>query len=383
MEQQTQIALTEKLLAHLDAGSSDQAEGLYENPVDIYTSAERLRREQDILFKGLPICMGLSCMLPSPNTYFTDDHAGVPVLLTRDTDGAAHAFLNVCRHRGARVAEGSGDCGRALACPYHGWAYRADGTLVGIPDRRSFEGLCGGRQTLTPLPMVERDGFLWVSLDPASELDLDAHLVSLAPELASYDLAGYHHYKTTVLDHEMNWKIAVDTFLEPYHFGVLHKNTVAEIFIHNVCLVDGFGPHLREVLPRFTIDELRRQPPEQWDLLTHSAVVYLLFPNTALVYQKDHVELFRIFPDSSNPGRCRVLLEFYVPDPPVTEKAIGHWERNLDLTLRTVQMEDFPAGEGIQRGLRTSAQTSFVYGRNEPALQYYHRQMRDIYEAAA
>jgi len=381
VDQRTQTALTEKLLAHLDAGTTDLADGLYENPVDIYTCADRLHSERERLFRRFPIAMGLSGLLPEPNTYFTDDYAGVPILLTRDADGTAHAFLNVCRHRGARIADGKGDCGKALTCPYHGWAYRADGVLAGVPDRRNFAGMSEQRESLSPLPLVERDGVLWVALDPDGNVDIDAHLEGLAPELANYDLGGYHLYKTTLLEHDMNWKIAIDTFLEPYHFGVLHKHTVASVFEHNLCLVDGFGPHLREVLPRQTISELREQPKDQWDLLTHSAVVYLLFPNTALVYQIDHVELFRIFPDGDNPDKCKVLLEFYVPQPAMTESARGHWDRNLDLTLRTVQFEDFPAGEGIQKGLRTGAQSSFVYGRNEPALQYYHRQLRDILAA--
>lgn len=382
MDHRTQVDLAQQLLRHIDAGTTALADGLLENPVEIFTSREKLEQEKQELFLRYPQPMGLSCMLPEPNTYVADDYSGVPVLLTRDQAGAAHAFLNVCRHRGAQVAQGQGSCGHALKCPYHGWAYKSDGSLAGVPDRKSFDGLCAERNSLAPLPLVEKDGILWLGLDRHGQVDVEAHLSNLAPELASYDLASYHHYGTRILHQNMNWKIAVDTFLEPYHFSTLHKTTVAPILMSNLCLVDGFGPHVREVFPRHTIDALRALPRQDWDLLTHSAVLYLLFPNAVFVYQIDHVEFWRIYPDPHDTDKCVVVFEFYIPEPAVTEKARLHWDKNLDLTLRTVENEDFPTGEGIQRGCRTGAQEAVVYGRNEPALQYFHKQLRAAHAAA-
>ena len=260
MDHRTQVDLAQQLLRHIDAGTTALADGLLENPVEIFTSREKLEQEKQELFLRYPQPMGLSCMLPEPNTYVADDYSGVPVLLTRDQAGAAHAFLNVCRHRGAQVAQGQGSCGHALKCPYHGWAYKSDGSLAGVPDRKSFDGLCAERNSLAPLPLVEKDGILWLGLDRHGQVDVEAHLSNLAPELASYDLASYHHYGTRILHQNMNWKIAVDTFLEPYHFSTLHKTTVAPILMSNLCLVDGFGPHVREVFPRHTIDALRALP---------------------------------------------------------------------------------------------------------------------------
>lgn len=382
MHHQTQVSLTQELLAHIAAGTTALADGLFENPVDIYTCADRASREKDALFKRYPISMGLSCTLPGPNTYRADDLAGVPVLLTRDSNGVAHAFLNVCRHRGARIAEGSGDCGAAMTCPYHGWGYRSDGTLAGIPDRRNFHGLDVEREALTPLPMVERDGMLWVGLTPGTALDLDAHLGNLNGELASYGFGNYHYYESRVLRHQMNWKIAIDTFLEPYHFAVLHKTTVNPIFLPNLCLVHEFGLNLREILPRRSIETLRAKAEDDWDLVYHCALVYVLFPNTVVVMQADHVELWRIFPDGDRTDACVMTLEFYIPEPVQSDAARRHWDANMELVLRTVQTEDFPTGEGIQKGLGAGAQAAVVYGRNEPALQSYHRSVRQAMAAA-
>lgn len=67
--------------------------------------------------------IGLSGSLPEPGSYLTVYDFGVPILATRDKDGLFRAFVNSCRHRGARVAEGSGDATRFM-CPRKGLAAR-------------------------------------------------------------------------------------------------------------------------------------------------------------------------------------------------------------------------------------------------------------------
>ena len=157
----------------------------------------------------------------------------------------------------------------------------------------------------------------------------------------------------------------IDTFLESYHFAVLHPGTVHPLFFHNVGLFEPFGPHLREVFPRRTITELRERPESDWDLVAHTVVIYVLFPSTVLVMQGDHVEIWRVFPDSNRCDASVIHLDFYIPEPAETESARRHWDRNLDLVLRTVEEEDFPTGEGIQSGFRADAQAEILYGRNE------------------
>ncbi len=371
-----QRSLMRRALAHVASGTTDVAESVFLNPASSYTDPKQLAAECELLFRRKPLLMGMSCQLPEPGDCITDDLSGVPVLIVRGQDRKVRAFLNVCTHRGARVVEGAGSR-RAMSCPYHGWTFALDGTLAGIPDQRSFPGIDPAKYGLTPLPCAERNGMIWVvptpSPDGSSELDAAAYLDALDPEFAALKLEGYHHYQTRVIRHKMNWKLVVDTFLEPYHFAVLHRNTIAPLFYSNVCLFDAIGPHLREVLPRRSLETQKDLPEDQWNYIAHNTIVYVLFPNTVFVVQIDRVETWRVFPVDGKVDECVMHLDFFIPNPIDSDSARRHWERNMDLTVRTVCDEDFPTGEGIQRNLSLGLRKHTVFGLNEPALAHFEQ----------
>lgn len=229
MQKTAQIAVTKRLFEYIDQRTTAMADTVYAQPVVEYTCPNIAAREQQALFQRAPLCVGMSSLLPAPGTYFTHELSGQPLLLTRDDDGVAQAFLNVCRHRGARVAEG---CGRrrSFVCPYHAWAYGLDGRLVARPEEHAFRAVPRADHGLVRVPVAERDGLLWVVASAAGELDLDRHLAGLGEELSGFKLAGFHHYKSHTLHQRMNWKLLVDTFLESYHFCVLHKDSICSIF---------------------------------------------------------------------------------------------------------------------------------------------------------
>lgn len=380
MNHDLQVALMRRVFSHIDAGTTDVAASVCRHPVSRYSSPAWLAREKKSLFRQLPLLMGLSCQIPWPGDHFTDDHSGISILVVRGNDHRVRAFHNVCRHRGARLADGCGHL-RTFTCPYHGWTYGLDGELRGIPDMRSFPGTDRSTQRLVELPAAERNGMLWVcptvSTD-APEVDAERHLGALDAEFAAFGLAGYHHYQTREIRRRMNWKLAIDTFLESYHFAVLHRNTVAPLFYSNLCVFDPFGPHLRELLPRRSMESQRAVPENEWNLIAHNTIVYVLFPNTVFVMQVDHVETWRVYPLNDKVDECVMYLDFYTPNPIDSDSARGHWARNMDLTIRTVCEEDFPTCEGMQRGFDSGAQTHLTYGLNEPALAHFERTVEEV-----
>jgi len=76
---------------------------------------------------------GANHTIADPETFFTAELAGEPIVIVRDKQGTLRAFSNVCRHRAGPIASGSG-CKNVLRCGYHGWTYTLDGRLIGTPD---------------------------------------------------------------------------------------------------------------------------------------------------------------------------------------------------------------------------------------------------------
>lgn len=380
MRHHEQVAEAHKLLSYLDTRTTAMADTVYRNPVTDYTCPQQAALEREAFFRRGPVAIGLGCLLPSPGDYMTHDYAGVPILLARQPDGSLGAYLNVCRHRGARVAEGCGAGATSFSCPYHGWTYGLDGALVACPDERSFATLGRTTRGLRALPVAEKYGIVWVCPTPEATFDVDELLDGVAAELAEYRFDGYHHYETRVLQRQINWKLAVDTFLESYHISVLHQETISPLFHANRSTFDGFGRNLRWILPRRSIVELRGLPEHQWDLISHAAIVYLLFPNTVLVMAQDHVETWHMFPAGNGIDETRIYVSLYTPEAAVTDSARRHWNNNFDLLMATVESQDFPVSEGMQRGFYSGAQDEIVFGRNEPALQHYHRAVKQALE---
>jgi phenylpropionate dioxygenase-like ring-hydroxylating dioxygenase large terminal subunit len=114
MDRAAQISLLKKLVHYIDTKTTAMADAPWHNEVSAYTCAERHKREEEMLIRKRPLVMGLSCDWPKPGAYRTDDFPGVPILTVRGSDGKLRAFLNTCRHRGAKVALGCGNAGADL-----------------------------------------------------------------------------------------------------------------------------------------------------------------------------------------------------------------------------------------------------------------------------
>ena len=132
MKREVELSILDELLRQLDEKKNVDAGVMYRNPTSAYTCTEVARREQEVFFRDHPQLIGLSGSLPEPGSYMTVEDFGVPVLATRDSDGQFRAFVNACRHRGARLADGRGEAA-AFKCPFHNWVYSNRGELAAIP----------------------------------------------------------------------------------------------------------------------------------------------------------------------------------------------------------------------------------------------------------
>jgi phenylpropionate dioxygenase-like ring-hydroxylating dioxygenase large terminal subunit len=380
MERQTELALIDRLLALIDTGTTDLAESDLEQPVAPYLDSDRLRAELALLHR-LPLPLLHRSELPAPGDLATHDASGVPILVVRDASGTVHAFLNACRHRGTRLvdAEGGGSAGRALECPYHGWTYRLDGTLQGVPDRSGFPCLTEKRRDLIALPCAERHGLVWVvptAVGPSGPdaPDLDAWLGPLSADLDGLRLGEQVRYRPLRLRKRLNWKLALDLFLEAYHIRHAHARSIYKYFLDNVGLYQAFGPHQRNLFVKRTLAGLRERPRAEWSLRTHSNILYLLFPNTLLLVEPDHSVLFSLWPLAE--AETLVTGAAFLPAAPADAGATRYWDRNVDILLGATE-EDYALGERIQRSLPALRGQTLLFGRFEQGLARFHRAVEE------
>src|ERR1700753_2064086 len=133
-------------------------------PAWAYSHPEMTRLEHERILKPSWQIVCHINSIPNPGDFVTLDLGPDSVVAARDSQGEIKVFHNVCRHRGARILEGAGHCPGAITCPYHGWSYRLNGELMGVPVRDSFPALQKEDHALKPIRMTILCGFIFVNL---------------------------------------------------------------------------------------------------------------------------------------------------------------------------------------------------------------------------
>ena len=363
--------LTRRVFELWQDDTTDLAPDVMRQSVDAYLDQPRFEYEVERIFKHLPLALAISSELPAPDTYKAMDVMGVPVLLTRGTDGAARAFLNVCRHRGSPLCvPGSGSAQR-LSCPYHAWSYDTAGDLVGMFGAHTFGDVDRDHLSLTPLACAEKAGFVFACLTPGVTFDIDTFLGDFAPYVAALDLDQWHIFEQRTLDGP-GWKVAWDGYLEGYHQERLHPKTVGLNTIGNLMAHDTWGPHQRIVFGRKSLPKLVGQPEEEWDLDEHIRLIHSIFPNVSISgILGDYCLVSQLFPGPTVDTSLTIQTVLCRHEP-TTDEERQVAEQFSALVLQAVRDEDYWVGHQIQNALKSGATSEVLFGRNEPSLQHYH-----------
>ena len=363
--------LTRRVFDLWQDNTTDLAPDVMRQSVDAYLDQPRFAYEVERIFKHLPLALALSSELPAPDTYKAMDVMGVPVLLTRGADGAARAFLNVCRHRGSPLCEAGSGSAQRLTCPYHAWSYDTAGDLVGMFGAHTFGDVDRDHLSLTSLACAEKAGFVFACLTPGVTFDIDTFLGDFAPYVAALDLDQWHIFEQRTLDGP-GWKVAWDGYLEGYHQERLHPKTVGLNTIGNLMAHDTWGPHQRIVFGRKSLPKLVDQPEEEWDLDEHIRLIHSIFPNVSISgILGDYCLLSQLFPGPTVDTSLTIQTVLCRHEP-TTEEERQVAEQFSALVLQAVRDEDYWVGFQIQNALKSGATSEVLFGRNEPSLQHYH-----------
>lgn len=354
-----------RALVHVDAGTTDMAPGLLEVPLSYYRSAELFEAERAML-AITPIALTSTAQLPAPHDYVVREAVGTSVLMTRGADGTVRAFLNYCRHRGARPAAGCGSS-RRFACPYHAWTYDNEGALVGIPGKEGFEGLATSDHGLVELPCEERHGLVWVVLTAGAPLALDDHLGPLDAELAAWDLGAHQFFEERSFTASVNWKAALEAFAENYHFAYVHGQSIIGMnTLTNTGLFDAFGPHHRLCFPSPWTEAARDlvDPP----VLDSLSLIYWIWPNLVLAVTAVGAEVIDILP-GADVTQCEVRHGLLVQQAITDDETRAGFAGLYEAVHTALRVEDFAMLPSCGDGIRHAQHEHMVIGRNEIGVQ--------------
>jgi 3-phenylpropionate/trans-cinnamate dioxygenase alpha subunit len=213
------------------SGLIDTANGLVDRAV--FTDRRLYDQEQARVFATSWLFLGHVEQLQKAGDFFTTFMGEDPVIVTKDKGGVIHAFLNSCRHRGARVLRADYGSTRAFTCTYHGWSYDLEGKLISVPNEAGY-------------PEESWDRSLWGLVEVAKlEVVLGLIFATWNPNVVPIDeqLGDMRWYLEAFLDRDSegttvvggitkwvlkgNWKLAAEQFgTDWYHVNMSHASAL-------------------------------------------------------------------------------------------------------------------------------------------------------------
>ena len=352
-------------------------------PAWVYNHGEMTRLELErILMPSWQIVCHVNS-IPKAGDYETFDLGPESVMVLRDRDGSIRGFHNVCRHRGARLLDGSGNCPATITCPYHGWTYRHDGGLIGMPVRESFPGLDRAEHGLRPVRIDIAFGFVFVCLtgDPPPVSKIWG---KLADEFLPYrfeemvplgpDYPGDLERRLEDRDGQL-----------PRVLSRPHRSSRTVSHVHaglrGPSLGAGRGAR-RELAAQAGLAALGRRPVSTDDrrVVTHLPEdqrrcwrFYSALPNLGIDVFPDQMDFFQVLP--SGPGKCIIRgAVFGLPDERREMRAIRYLSSRINTQVNN---EDKWLCSRVQRGLASGSYKPGPLSQLERWMFEFHNLLRE------
>ena len=201
----------------------------------IYADPDIFALEMERIFKIAWLYIAHTSQLAAPGDFVRTQLGPHDVIVTRDDDGAIHVIANRCAHRGTRLCTVKRGNAKSFTCGYHAWSYGLDGTLLGVPHRKSYPkdfDLNDPANCLKRAPRVDTyRGFVFASLAPDGP-SLAEHLGPMTEALDNFverapDSELIQEGGDFTVEYPGNWKLHMENANDTVHPGFVHVSSVA------------------------------------------------------------------------------------------------------------------------------------------------------------
>ncbi|WP_181780809.1 aromatic ring-hydroxylating oxygenase subunit alpha [Pseudonocardia pini] len=368
-----------------------------------YRDAAVLHRESDRIWSHTWLYLGHETEIPEPGDFRTRTLGGRPLIFCRDQDGAVHAYLNACPHRGTILCRETEGRTKHFQCFYHAWTFKTSGELAALPDKAGYpaDGFADGLALRSVARLAVHEGFVFVSFDPDVP-DLLTHLGAAADYLTMTASIGPRGMTTTpgVQSYAVrgNWKLAVENAMDGYHFAPTHNTFVGYLretgFAvtdddqyaydlgdgHGLVVLTGHNGRIGMIWePRFGESERIRTEQKRAEMaerlgadraaaVADSSKILYVFPNL-LLFDLEALTIRQLEPAEPGATHVRAWQLVEVDEPAETR----------ELRLRTMASfvgpgglatpDDIEAYEAVQRGIHATSGVGFT-GEVDPELDW-------------
>ena len=310
---------------------------------------------------------GVQRTIADPESFFTAEIAGEPIIVVRDKQEVLRAFSNVCRHRAGPIALGSG-CKNVLRCQYHGWTYTLDGRLIGTPDVEGVEFFDRSTMGMVPLRVETWEQFIFVNFDAQAE-PLAAYLGEIPEQARGFQFEGLQFAERRDYLINCNWKVYVDNYLEGYHIPIAHPGLMREIDYAQY-RTDTYRYYSQQFAPiraMKTEDNAERFYAPGKGL--QQAAYFWIFPNLMLNIYPDNISTNLIVPLARD--KTLTIFEWFFHD--IADNLVQERIQRAIAFSDEVQQEDIGLCENVQRGLRSSTYDRGRYSvKRENGVHHFH-----------
>jgi len=304
------------------------------------------------------------------------------LIVIRGDDGGVRALSNICRHRAARLVDGTQGCARKLICPYHAWTYELDGRLSGVPGKRDYPAFDLSDYGLHRFAVEVWRGFIFIRIEGGGPSVADM-MAPYEEEIAPYRLEDMRALGRVVMrPRSVNWKNIADNYSDGLHIPVAHPG-LKRLFGPGYGIEAGewvdkmYGP-LLDGVPGSSSEALYRKYLPQVEHLSAERqrlwVYFKLWPNTAFDIYPDQIDFMQFLPISPTETIIREIA-YVLPDDRREMRAARYLNWRIN---RLVNAEDTTLVARVQDGMASQSFTQGPLGNSEVCLKSFARKYRTL-----